>query len=755
MELIENEEVLVVDANGSDDQIVAEKKPKAKKKVAKVAVIEEVVSPETEITAEKKKPKAKKVVVAEAESVVMPVENEIVVEVKKPKSKKAVVAEVEHVDMSDAEEIVAAVKAPKAKKKVVAVVEEEEIEMAQPENDFDAEEDEEVEAVEEAPKSGFAALGLSDDIMRAVEEMGFTTPSPIQAEAIPPVMEGYDVIGQAQTGTGKTAAFGIPALEMIDARSNAVQVLVLCPTRELAVQVSQEIGRLAKYKRGVRIEAIYGGDSIERQIRSLKKGVQIVVGTPGRVMDHMQRRTLDFSEVRMMVLDEADEMLDMGFREDIESILVDMPEDKQTILFSATMSKPILSITKRFLDDPVMIKVVRNELTNDNIAQLCYEVKPQGKLEVMTRLIDMYNIQSLLVFCNTKRKVDEIVEQLQTRGYAAEGIHGDLRQQQRTNVMNKFKAGVSTILVGTDVAARGIDVTGLDAVINYDIPLDEEYYVHRIGRTGRAGLAGKAFSLVARDERNRIRQIENFTKVKIEKGVIPSYEDIVGVRKARFVETMAEAIRQNDKNKDNLYDDVLEQLHHSGFSTEQIVGAMTQQLLGVEKNEYADANLAWEERRSDRGDERRGGRDRDSGSGDRGGRFGRDRERGGDRGSRFESRDDRGGRSGGDRDRGDRGSRFGNRDDRAPRREKSAPGPVEEGMSRLYFNVGHQDHIAPRDFVGAIAGESGIAGRDIGAIEIYDNYTYVDVPERDSRVVIRAMDGNTIKGNRVQVDIAK
>jgi len=727
MELIENEEVLVMEANGPDNQLVTEKKPKAKKKVAVVTETEESVSAENEIVAEKKKPKSKKAVLAgiEAESVEMFAENETVAEEKKPK----------------------------AKKKVVAVVEEVEIETMQVEDDSDAEVEEEL--VTEAPKSGFALLGLSDDIMRAVEEMGFTTPSPIQAEAIPPVMEGYDVIGQAQTGTGKTAAFGIPALEMIDARSNAVQVLVLCPTRELAVQVSQEITRLAKYKRGIRIEAIYGGDSIERQIRSLKKGVQIVVGTPGRVMDHMQRRTLDFSEVRMMVLDEADEMLDMGFREDIESILVDMPENKQTILFSATMSKPILSITKRFLDDPVMVKVVRNELTNDNIEQLCYEVKPQGKLEVMTRLIDMYNIQSLLVFCNTKRKVDEIVEQMQARGYAAEGIHGDLRQQQRTNVMSKFKSGITTILVGTDVAARGIDVTGLDAVINYDIPLDEEYYVHRIGRTGRAGMSGKAFSLVARDERNRIRQIENFTKVKIEKGVIPSYEDIVGVRKARFVETMAEAIRQNDKNKDNLYDDVLEQLHHSGFSTEQVVAAMTQQLLGVEKNEYADANLSWEERRTDRGDrdDRRGGRDRDA---DRGGRPGRDRDRG-DRGSRFESRDDRGGRFGRDRDSGDRGSRFGGRDDRspAPRREKSAPGPVEEGMARLYFNVGHQDHIAPRDFVGAIAGESGIAGRDIGAIEIYDNYTYVDVPERDSRVVIRAMDGNTIKGNRVQVDIAK
>ncbi len=606
---------------------------------------------------------------------------------------------------------------------------------------------------EEGPKEGtFAALNLSDDILRAVTEMGFESPSPIQAQAIPPVMAGNDVIGQAQTGTGKTAAFGIPALEMVDPSNNAVQVLVLCPTRELAVQVSEEIGRLAKYKRGVRIEAIYGGDSIERQIRSLKKGVQIVVGTPGRVMDHMQRRTLNFEEVRMMVLDEADEMLDMGFREDIESILADMPEDRQTILFSATMSKPILSITKRFLNDPVLVKVVRNELTNDNIEQVFYEVKPQGKLEVMTRLIDMYNLQSLLVFCNTKRKVDEIVEQLQTRGYSSEGIHGDLRQQQRTNVMSKFKSGVTTILVATDVAARGIDVSGLDAVINYDIPLDEEYYVHRIGRTGRAGMSGKAFSLVARDEKNRIRQIENFTKVKIEKGVIPSYEDIVGVRKARFVESMATAIQENEKQDLNLYDDVLEQLHHSGFTTEQVVAAMTKQLLGVEKNSFADANLAWEDKRSDRGESR--GRDRD----DRGDRFGRDRDRGGDRGGRFESRSsDRGGRF----DKGnrfgsdDRGGRFGGEDrgDRGPRREKAAPGPVEEGMTRLYFNVGRQDRIMPRDFVGAIAGESNIAGRDIGAIEIYDNYTYVDVPERDSRVVIRAMDGNTIKGQRVQVDV--
>lgn len=583
----------------------------------------------------------------------------------------------------------------------------------------------------------FEELGLNENILKALQEMGFEKPSPIQAQGIPAVLQGSDVIGQAQTGTGKTAAFGIPVLERIDTSSNAVQALILCPTRELAVQVSEELGRLSKFMRGVRIEAIYGGDSIDRQIRSLKKGVHIVVGTPGRVMDHMERRTLKFDEVRMMVLDEADEMLDMGFREDIESILADMPEDRQTILFSATMSKPIMSITKRFLNDPTLIKVVRNELTNQNIEQVYFEVKPQAKVEVMTRLIDMYHIKSLLVFCNTKRKVDEIVEDLQLRGYASEGIHGDLRQQQRSNVMSKFKAGVTTILVATDVAARGIDVSGLDGVINYDIPMDEEYYVHRIGRTGRAGMSGKAFSLVARDEKYRLKSIEGYTKVKIEKGVIPSFEDIVGVRKARFVENIANSIKESDDQ--DLYNDVLEMLHHSGFTTEQIVGAMAKQIMGVQKNEYSDSNLAWEERRSER---REGGSDR-FGRGERreGGRFG-DRREGG---SRFGS--DRGGDRGGDRyaPRGERGG------DRGERRQ-SAP---EAGMTRLFLSLGRKDHIMPKDIVGAIAGEANIPGKTIGAIDIYDKFTFVDVPERDARAVLRAMDGNTIKGKPVQIDIAK
>jgi ATP-dependent RNA helicase DeaD len=586
----------------------------------------------------------------------------------------------------------------------------------------------------------FEELGLSENILKALTEMGFTKPSPIQAQGIPAVMQGADVIGQAQTGTGKTAAFGIPVLERIDVSNNAVQALVLCPTRELAVQVSEEIGRLAKYVKGLRIEAIYGGDSIDRQIRSLKKGVHIVVGTPGRVMDHMERKTLKFDEVRMMVLDEADEMLDMGFREDIESILADMPSDRQTILFSATMSKPIMSITKRFQNDPILIKVVRNELTNVNIEQVYFEVKPQAKVEVMTRLIDMHHLKSLLVFCNTKRKVDEIVEDLQLRGYASEGIHGDLRQQQRSNVMSKFKAGVTTILVATDVAARGIDVSGLDGVINFDIPLDEEYYVHRIGRTGRAGMSGKAFSLVARDEKYRLKTIEGYTKVKIEKGVIPSYEDIVGVRKARFVESISASIKDSDDQE--LFSDVLEMLHHAGYSTEQVVGAMAKQIMGVQKNEYADANLAWEERRGERDGRREGGSDRFERRSSGGSRF----ERGGDRRESAPRGNDRYAPAARGESRRFEGARDG---------ESKRSATPEAGMTRLFLSLGRKDHILPKDIVGAIAGEANIPGKTIGAIDIYDKFTFVDVPERDARAVLRAMDGNTIKGKPVQIDIAK
>ncbi|WP_421830687.1 DEAD/DEAH box helicase [Larkinella sp.] len=612
------------------------------------------------------------------------------------------------------------------------------------------------------PQRTFADLNLSDEILQAVTEMGFTHPSPIQAEAIPPILAGRDVIGQAQTGTGKTAAFGIPAINMIDVAERHPQVLILCPTRELAVQVSEEMRKLSKFKRGIRIEAIYGGDSIDRQIKSLRTGVHIVIGTPGRVMDHMERRTLKLDNVRMMILDEADEMLDMGFRDDIESILEDMPEERQTILFSATMSKPIMTITQRFQKDPVLVKVVRNELTAQNIEQVFFEVKPKAKVEVMCRLIDMHNLNLLLVFCNQKKRVDEIVEDLQVRGYQAEGLHGDLRQAQRNNVMSKFRSGVTNILVATDVAARGIDVDNVDAVINYDIPLDEEYYVHRIGRTGRAGKSGKAFSLVGKDEKYRLREIQNYTKVRIEKGVIPSFEDIVGLRKARFIEQVKQSIETSTDL--NLYDDLLTALHHSGFSTEQIVSALVKRGMGIEKNEFSDQNLGHDDDRRERkeGGSRFGDR---GGRGESSGRFG-DRSRG-ESGSRF---GDRAGRSEGPgrfSERGTRGeSRFGDRE-RTPRfggREEGrkferddnrAPREQEANMTRLFVSVGRRDFIRPGDIVGAIAGEANIPGSSIGHIDIFDKHTYVDVPRDVANRVVDVMEGNTIKGKRVQIEVAR
>ncbi len=590
-------------------------------------------------------------------------------------------------------------------------------------------------------KIRFDSLPLSEGIQEAVKEMGFEFASPIQSEAIPYVLEGRDVIGQAQTGTGKTAAFGIPMIEHIVPFEKFVQAIILCPTRELAVQVSEEMKKLSKFTKGVWVTTVYGGDSIDRQIKSLKAGANIVVGTPGRVIDLIERRALKLQQASMIVLDEADEMLDMGFREDIESILQEMPNERQTVLFSATMSKPILGLTSRYLTDPKLVKVVKNEITNVNIEQLYFDVKGRAKMEVTTRLIDFYALKLMLIFCNQKKRVDEVVEELVSRGYAAEGLHGDLRQSQRTQVMNRFRNGNVCILVATDVAARGLDVDNVDAVINYDIPLDEEYYVHRIGRTGRAGKFGKAFTLVVGSERNRLREIMNYTKVKIDKGVIPSFTDVVGIKKGMFIERVAATINEGGLE---VFNDSLENLQHAGFSTEQIVAALVKMNMGIQKNEFGDENLEGEFERQSRkfGREERGGgfRDRDSRGGERrgGGRFDRDARGGGDRGGRFER--------GSDRDRGPRGPRV----DR-----EGKPYKTDENMVRMFVNIGFNEKISPSNIVGAFAGETGIPGNVLGQIQIENKHTYVDVPKEYANQVIDKMAGAQIKGKRVLVEIAK
>ncbi|MBC6610066.1 DEAD/DEAH box helicase [Hymenobacter sp. BT507] len=398
-------------------------------------------------------------------------------------------------------------------------------------------------------KVKFEELPLSEEMQRAITEVGYEEASPIQTAAIPVLLEGKDVIGQAQTGTGKTAAFSIPAIEKIDTDSREVQALVLCPTRELAVQVSGEIQKLGKYKRGLAVVPIYGGSSYDRQFRALERGVQIVIGTPGRVMDHLERGTLKLDSCKMIILDEADEMLDMGFRDDIETVLKQMPEERQTVFFSATMSKPIMDLTKRYQRDPQIVKVNHQEMTVTNIEQSYYEVRGPQKKDVLTRLVDMYNLKSTIVFANTKRMVDDIVADLQAKGYFADGLHGDMSQQQRQNTLDKFRKGTLEILVATDVAARGIDVDNVEAVVNYDLPADEEYYVHRIGRTGRAGKSGRAFTFVSGRDIYKLRDIMRFTKATIKQERVPSFEDVSEVKTTLMLESIKEVIEKGNLDK--------------------------------------------------------------------------------------------------------------------------------------------------------------------------------------------------------------
>lgn len=399
----------------------------------------------------------------------------------------------------------------------------------------------------------FTDIPLSEPIQRGIAAMGFEEATPIQERTIRPIMDGKDIIGQAQTGTGKTCAFAIPALETLTEDTGRVQVLVLCPTRELAIQTAEEFQSVSKFREGVRILPIYGGQSIDRQIMSLKKRPQIVIGTPGRIMDHMRRNTLKLDNVRLIVLDEADEMLSMGFQEDMDTILAKTPEDKQTVLFSATMSKPILELTRKYQKDPEHIRIEHTALTVPNIEQYYIEVRESSKTDALSRLIDGNNFSLCLVFCNTKRGVDELVLGLKARGYQAEALHGDMRQNERTAVMTRFRSGDIGILVATDVAARGIDVDNIEAVFNYDLPNDEEYYVHRIGRTGRAGKPGQAYTFITAREYYKLRNIQRFTKAKIKSVQIPTLPDIEESRMDVLLRKVAAAVEEDKHGKHAIY----------------------------------------------------------------------------------------------------------------------------------------------------------------------------------------------------------
>lgn len=522
----------------------------------------------------------------------------------------------------------------------------------------------------------FDELNIDERILRAIEDMGFEETSPIQTQAIPAVCEGIDVVGQAQTGTGKTAAYTIPMLMKIDPQIKKPQSIVLCPTRELAVQVAEEIRKLAKYMSDIKVLPVYGGQEIVRQIKSLKTGVQIIVGTPGRVMDHMRRKTVKFDNINMVILDEADEMLDMGFREDMETILTETPEDRQTVMFSATMPKAIMDIARNFQKDARIIKVVRKELTVSNIEQFYYEVRPKNKTEVLCRLIDIYNPRLSVVFCNTKRQVDELISELKGRGYFADGIHGDMKQQQRDRVMDDFRSGKVDILIATDVAARGIDVDDVDMVFNYDIPQDEEYYVHRIGRTGRAGRSGMALSFISGKEVYKLKDIERYCKTKILAKPVPSLDDVKNTK----LDNMFDKIRQTieEGGLTDMVNLVEEHVNQEEYTSMDMAAALLKMLIGDTLD------------REDEVEEFHFDTDKD-----------------------------------------------------------------DSRMVRLFINIGKKDKIKPANILGAIAGESGMPGKLVGAIDMMDNYTFVDVPAIHAEKILKVMNDNVqIKGRRVNVEKA-
>ena len=421
----------------------------------------------------------------------------------------------------------------------------------------------------------FSELGLSAELLKAIDKLGFEQAAPIQAESIPVLMEGRDVVGQSQTGSGKTAAFGIPAVEKVDVSLRATQILILCPTRELAVQVSEEIHKLAFFKRGLHALPVYGGQSYDRQLFGLRQGAHIVIGTPGRVMDHMRRGTLKFDALKMVILDEVDVMLNMGFRDDIETILQATPKERQTVFFSATIPRPIQQLIEKYVRNPQQVRIEQKAMTVPTVEQCYYEVDRRFKIELLTRLIDIHDLKLGIIFCNTKRMVDDLVDALNAQGYSADRLHGDMSQAQRDRVMLKFRKSGLEFLVATDVAARGIDVDDVEVVFNYDLPYDGEDYVHRIGRTGRKGRSGRAISFASGREVFQIRNIERYTNMRIQRGKPPTADEVHEARANVFLDKLRETLKTGEYKKQ---DALIERLLEEGFASTDIASALMHQM---------------------------------------------------------------------------------------------------------------------------------------------------------------------------------
>lgn len=545
---------------------------------------------------------------------------------------------------------------------------------------------------EQTPVVLFSDLGLSEAVLKSVNQAGYETPSPIQAQSIPPLLEGRDLLGQAQTGTGKTAAFSLPLLSQIDVNAKTPQMLVLAPTRELAIQVAEAIQSYAKYMKGLHVLPIYGGQSVGIQLRQLQRNPQVIVGTPGRILDHIRRRTLKLGDLKSLVLDEADEMLRMGFIDDVETILKETPDSRQVALFSATMPGPIHRVATRYLKDPVEIRIKSKTSTMETINQRYWQVTGMHKLEALTRILEVEEFDAMIIFVRTKNATTELAEKLEARGYSSSAINGDMNQAAREKAIANTKKGKIDILIATDVAARGLDIERISHVVNYDIPYDTESYVHRIGRTGRAGRKGEAILFVQPREKRMLFAIEKATRQSIAKMQLPSTEDIADRRVMQFTQQLSETIESQDLS---FFQEVISNYQESHDADPLEVAAALTYL--VQKSRPLKPVVHVRPARAER---ERGSR---SDRGDRGGRN--------DRPSRFDRND---------RDSNSSSPRRGNK----PSQHRS-----EEGMQTYRVEVGRNHGVEVKNIVGAIANEAGIDSKDIGRISLQDDYSTIDLPQ--------------------------
>jgi ATP-dependent RNA helicase DeaD len=536
------------------------------------------------------------------------------------------------------------------------------------------------EQVQTAPL--FADLGLAAPILKAVLEAGYETPSPIQAQSIAPILEGRDLLGQAQTGTGKTAAFSLPLLSRIDVKAKTPQMLVLAPTRELAIQVAEAIQSYARYMKGLHVLPIYGGQSMGIQLRQLQRNPQVIVGTPGRVLDHIRRGTLKLGQLKSLVLDEADEMLRMGFIDDVETILKETPAERQVALFSATMPSAIHRVATRYLKDPVEIRIKSKTTTMETINQRYWQVTGMHKLEALTRILEVEEFDAMIIFVRTKNATAELAEKLEARGYSSSPLNGDMNQAAREKAIQRMKKGKLDILVATDVAARGLDIERISHVVNYDIPYDTESYVHRIGRTGRAGRKGEAILFVSPREKRMLFAIEKATRQTIAKFILPSTEDIADRRVMQFNQMLSETIESQDLS---FFQTVISNYQQEHEADPLEVAAALTYLVQLTRPLKPVKHVKERSSREDRESRpRRDNSDRDN--------------------------------------RSDRG-------ERSPRRSRSSEHKAEQGMQTYRVEVGSSHGVEVKNLVGAIANEAGIDSKDIGRISLNDNFSTIDLPE--------------------------